>query len=63
MARIRSWLYAILAVAAVGWGLTACEPWATTQSGIEYQQCQWDVGCQPRCAQGYEGRMPYCGHD
>ena len=63
MTRIRLWLYAILTAVAIGSGLAACTPWGTTQQEIDYQQCRWGVGCQARCAQGYEGYIPYCGRD
>ena len=63
MARIRFWLYVLVAFATIGVGLAACEPWSTSQQEIDYQQCRWGVGCQARCAEGYEGLKPYCGRD
>jgi hypothetical protein len=63
MARMRFWIYAVVTVATVGSGLAACTPWPTSQPAIDYEQCRWGVGCQARCAQGYEGLIPYCGRD
>jgi len=60
MTRRRFWLPALVSIAIAASGISACEQWGTTQQQIDYQQCRWGVGCQARCAEGYEGYIPYC---
>jgi hypothetical protein len=61
MTRARHLLFGLWFVAALGSLLSACGPPPSTSPESLDEQCRWGVGCQARCAQGYEHRIPYCG--
>lgn len=53
--------FASLALAMIG--LAGCAPSSSAppSPASTDEQCRWAVGCQARCAQGYEHYIPYCG--
>ncbi len=53
----------IAAVAAFLGALLGCAPPPPPSPETRALQHQYETGCRPQDAQGYEGNMPYCGHD
>ena len=54
-------IYAVAAVALLT-ALSACQDRPLTPQEVSDQH-RFETGCRFQDAQGYEGNMPYCGHD
>jgi len=61
MTRARFFVFGLLTVTALSLLVSSCGPPPSTSPQSLEEQCRWGVGCQSRCAQGYEQRIPYCG--